>query len=158
MSWCFCKCPFCPQPWIYTPLRGKMAFVRVLSLSLVSLAIAWCIYSWLSLLRNYLVARKVGIPLRLLPISHGNPFWMLVDRQVVTFVRTLPLLGGGSFTRYNWRGWEVREKCRSHLEMGPVWMHVTPGRNWLYVCDPETLVDIFRRRTEFPRPLELFGG
>ncbi|KAK8139321.1 hypothetical protein PG984_002701 [Apiospora sp. TS-2023a] len=135
-----------------------MAFFSVLGLCLVSLTIAWCIYSWHCLLRNYLVARKIGIPLRLLPMSHGNPFWMLVDRQVVTLFRKLPLVGGdGNFTRYNWRGWEVREKCRSHLEMGPAWMHVTPGRNWLYVCEPDTLVDIFRRRTDFPRPLELFA-
>ncbi|KAK7908714.1 hypothetical protein PG985_016017 [Apiospora marii] len=134
-----------------------MAFLRILGLTLGTFAVAWCIYSWHSLLRNYLVARKLGIPLRLLPISHGNPFWMIVDRKVVTFLRKLPLLGNDNFTRYNWRGWEVREKCRSHLEMGPVWMHVTPGRNWLYICDPETLVDIFRRRTDFPRPLELFA-
>lgn len=134
-----------------------MAFFSVLGVSVVSFAIVWCIYSWLSLLRNYLVARKIGIPLRLLPISHGNPFWMIVDRKVVAFLRKLPLLGNGNFIRYNWRGWEVREKCQSHLEMGPVWIHVTPGRNWLYVCDPDALVDIFRRRTDFPRPLELFG-
>ncbi|KAK8026496.1 hypothetical protein PG991_003552 [Apiospora marii] len=134
-----------------------MCFSYVLGLSLISFTIAWCIYSWISLLRNYLVARKIGVPLRLLPISHGNPFWMIVDRKVVTFLRKLPLLGNDNFTRYNWRGWEIREKCRSHLEMGPVWMHITPGRNWLYVCDPDTLVDIFRRRTDFPRPLELFA-
>ncbi|KAK8081414.1 hypothetical protein PG996_000195 [Apiospora saccharicola] len=135
-----------------------MAFFSVLGLCLVSLTIAWCIYSHLCLLRNYLAARKIGIPLRLLPISHGNPFWMIVDRQVVTLFRKLPLVGGdGNFTRYNWRGWEVREKCRSHLEMDPVWMHVTSGRNWLYVCEPDTLVEIFRRRTDFPRPLELFA-
>ncbi|KAK8058266.1 hypothetical protein PG994_008714 [Apiospora phragmitis] len=102
----------------------------------------------------------IAVELTAAPVAtpvHGIPFWMIVDRKVVTFLRKLPLFGNGNFTRYNWRGWEIREKCQSHLEMGPVWMHVTPGRNWLYVCEPDTLVDIFRRRTDFPRPLELFA-
>lgn len=82
---------------------------------------------------------------------------MIIDRSVVIFWRKLPFIGNGNFTRYCWRGWEVGDKCRSHLEMGPVWMHVSPGRNEVYVCDPDALLEIFRRRTDFPRPLELFG-
>ncbi|KAI0017068.1 cytochrome P450 [Xylariomycetidae sp. FL0641] len=133
-----------------------MAILCTLGWCLCTLAAAWTLYSWLCLFRNYLSARKVGVPLRILPISHGNPFWMIVDRKVISRLRNIPFIGDSSFVRYNWRGWEIEDKCRSHLEMGSAYMHVTPGRNWLYLCEPDSLLEVFRRRNDFPRPLELF--
>ncbi|KAI1163350.1 cytochrome P450 [Nemania serpens] len=132
-----------------------MALRSVAFTALFSLAIAWAIYSALCLLRNYSSARKLGLPIRVLPISHGNSFWMIVDRKVTSFFRRLPF-GDNNFTRYNWRGWEVRDRYRSHLEMGDAYVQVTPGRNWLYLCSPESLLEVFRRRSDFPRPLELY--
>lgn len=35
-------------------------------------------------------------------------------------------------------------------------MVVTPGRNWIYLCNPEALVEVFKNNKEFPRPLKLF--
>ncbi|KAI0395152.1 cytochrome P450 [Xylariaceae sp. FL0594] len=132
-----------------------MSLLALFARALLAAAIAWTVYSWTCLLLNYRSARKLGIPLRVLPISHGNPFWMLVDSRVVQLVRRLPS-GDNSFTRYNWRGWEVGDRCRSHLEMGDVYMQVTPGKNWLYICNPDALLDMFRRRSDFPRPLEIY--
>jgi hypothetical protein len=97
------------------------------------------------------------VPLRILAISHGIPFWMIIDRKIISLIKRLPF-SRGNFTRYNWRGWEIQDKCESHLEMGDDYMHVTTGKNWLYVCNPESLMEIFRRRTDFPRPLKLYGS
>ncbi|TVY16155.1 Cytochrome P450 4d8 [Lachnellula arida] len=122
----------------------------------VSLCGAWAAYSWYCLLLNYLRARKFGIPLRVIPISHENPLWMVVDKKIfIPLFERLPF-GNGNFTRYNWRGWEFADKYRSHFEMGDLFMLVTPGRNWLYVCSPDILLDVFQRKSDFPRPLELF--
>ncbi|KAI1130116.1 cytochrome P450 [Nemania abortiva] len=132
-----------------------MGFGTLFVWFITALALSWILYSWICLWQNYQSARKLGIPLRILPISHGNPFWMIVDKRIVQFARRLPF-GDNSFTRYNWRGWEVNDRCRSHLEMGDVYMQVTPGKNWLYLCDPDSLIDVFRRRTDFPRPLEIY--
>lgn len=132
-----------------------MALLSAAATALFSLIIAWTIYSALCLLRNYSSARKLGLPIRVLPISHGNPFWMIVDSKVTSFFRRLPF-GDNNFTRYNWRGWEVRDRHRSHLEMGDAYVQVTPGRNWLYLCNSESLLEVFRRRSDFPRPLELY--
>ncbi|KAI8634022.1 cytochrome P450 [Xylariaceae sp. FL1651] len=132
-----------------------MATTSLSVLILATSAVAWVTYSWVCLLQNYLSARKLGLPIRILPISHGNPFWMIVDKRVISLIKRLPF-GDSNFTRYNWRGWEVEDRCRSHLEMGDVYLQVTPGKNWLYVCNPEALLDIFRRRSDFPRPLEIY--
>lgn len=34
---------------------------------------------------------------------------------------------------------------------------VTPGYNWVYVCDADAFGEIFRRRDGFPRPAEMLG-
>lgn len=49
----------------------------------------------------------------------------------------------------------MHDRCRSHHEMGDVFMMVTPGRNWLYIANPEALMDMYRRRSEFPQCVEL---
>ncbi|KAK3367453.1 cytochrome P450 [Podospora didyma] len=106
------------------------------------------------LLRNYASARAIGAPVRIIPISPLNPFWVLVDRKVLSFVRRLPgRLGENSFTRYNWRGWEVKDRYHSHQEMGDIWVLVTPLKNWIYVNDPEALNSLLRRENDFPRPV-----
>lgn len=133
--------------------------IFILLLSVLSLLAGWVAYSWYCLFRHYCVARKINVPLRLLPISHGNPFWMIVDRKVIFAVkRLLPWTSNSSFIRYNWRGWEVDERCKSHLEMGDVFVQVTPGGNSLYICNADSLMEIFKRRSDFPRPLQLFGS
>ena len=133
-----------------------MSVLLVFIWALISSAVAWVVYSWIALLQNYNIARRIGIPLRIVPISHGNPFWMIIDKRIVSLLKRFPW-SRGNLTRYNWRGWEVDDRCGSHLEMGDVYMQVTPGKNWLYICNPVTLMDIFRRRSDFPRPLEIFG-
>ncbi|KAL9060602.1 MAG: hypothetical protein Q9162_000553 [Coniocarpon cinnabarinum] len=59
-----------------------------------------------------------------------SPIWMLFDKLAVGLVERLPFgLGRNSFTRYNWRGWEFKDKHRSHVELGDAFVIVTPGRN-----------------------------
>ena len=109
----------------------------------------------IGLLRNYASARTMGVPIRFIPISPLNPFWVLLDRMVLDFLR--PILpqsfSDSSFARYNWRGWEVMDRYRSHQEMGDIWVLVTPLKNWIYVNEPEALSSIFRRGNDFPRPV-----
>ncbi|KAK0634375.1 cytochrome P450 [Bombardia bombarda] len=143
-----------------------MAWLSVLSVGapLVLAAGVFVLQTLAGLLRNYAAARTIGVPIRFIPISPLNPFWVLADRTVLSYVRRLPgPLGNNSFTRYNWRGWEVEDRYRSHQEMGDIWVLVTPFKNWIYVNDPDALKDIFRRGNDFPRPvfvteiLDVFG-
>lgn len=91
------------------------------------------VHSGISLARNYLVARRIGLPIRVIPIDHTNPLWMAVDRKVLSYVRKLPgFLGDNSFTRYNFRTWEMHDRQRPHQEMGDAFVIVTPGRTWFY--------------------------
>lgn len=63
--------------------------------------------------------------------------------------RRLPL-GSGNFTRYHWRGWELVDEDKSHLEMGDVFVVITPGRDWPCLCNAEALVDVFPKKDRLP--------
>ncbi|KAI1145449.1 cytochrome P450 [Nemania diffusa] len=129
-----------------------MAWLTLILATPATLVAVFVLSQALSLFRNYLDARTIGVPIRFVPISPLNPFWALVDKNVLPIFRRLPF-GDNSFTRYNWRGWEIEDRYRSHQEMGDVWVLVTPLKNWVYVNDPEAIMSIFRRGAEFPRPV-----
>ncbi|KAK3291995.1 cytochrome P450-like protein [Chaetomium fimeti] len=125
----------------------------------------WTAYSGYCLYCNYLEARTLGVPIRMIPIDHLNKLWLLVDKQVVSLVRRLPgPLGKNNFTRFNYRGWHEDDGLRAHDEMGDAFVLVTPARNWFYLADPDALIDMYRRGKDFPRwveitkMLDVFGG
>jgi len=113
-------------------------------------------YILYGLLINYNAARKTGLPLVILPFDSGHPLWMIIDRKVVQLVRRIPF-GSGTFTRFNWRGWEIWDRYRAHQELGDGIIFVTPGKNYLQLCDAEAVSEIFQRRVDFPRPPEVTG-
>ncbi|KAI0141858.1 putative cytochrome P450 [Xylariaceae sp. FL1272] len=130
-----------------------MALLSLLLWGCLLLPVAVALRTVQHLYRNYSIARKIGIRFHVLPISHLNHFWMLVDRAVLRHVERI--FGKSTFTRYNWMGWELPDRYSSHHELGDVFMLVTPGRNWLYVGHPDVVVDVVRRRDDFPRCVEL---
>ncbi|KAI1844662.1 hypothetical protein JX266_009118 [Neoarthrinium moseri] len=128
------------------------------------LIVGTVLQSVFSLFRNYLVARKIGVPVRIIPFDHVNPLWLVLDRRVLSMVKLLPFgLGNNSFTRYNYRGWEVPDRYYSHFEMGDAYILVSPRNIWLYIADPDAVMDLWRRGKEFPRDtsvtavLDIFG-
>ncbi|KAK7928344.1 hypothetical protein PG985_005342 [Apiospora marii] len=126
-----------------------MASLNSLVIVLAALSFAWGVYSMICLFRNYLIARKIGLPIRVLFIASNNPFWLLVDSKAVHLLcKLLPFLRDSTFTRYNWRGWEVQDKCRSALEMGTAWVLVTSNYNAIQLCDPDALMEVFRRKSD----------
>lgn len=113
---------------------------------------AFCLY------RNYLAARKIGVPIRIILIDHVNPLWLVVDRRVLSALKQLPgWLGNNSFTRYNYRGWEVPDRYFSHRELGDAYVLVSSRNVWLYLSDPDAVTDIARRSKEFDRETSVTG-
>ncbi|KAK4661211.1 uncharacterized protein QC763_704290 [Podospora pseudopauciseta] len=120
--------------------------------AVVSPIVLFLAYTYLSLLWNYIVALQIGVPVRAIPIEQTNPFWMIMDKKVLAFLkRYLPFLRGSSFARFNWRGFEIVERYKPHHELGDVYMVSTPGKNWLYLGDPDLVTEMFKRRNDFPR-------
>ncbi|KAK3986032.1 putative cytochrome P450 [Cladorrhinum sp. PSN332] len=133
-----------------------MAFTTSMLYTASALAAVAAFFYLKAIIQNYLSARTLGIPVIILPIDHTNPFWMLLDRPVLRILkRHLPFVRKTNFARYNYRGWEVHDRYRSHRELGDAFAIVTPWRNWLYLGDPDALTELFRRGRDFPRCGEL---
>ncbi|KAK7744035.1 hypothetical protein SLS62_010335 [Diatrype stigma] len=109
-------------------------------------------WAW-SVLQNYAAARTIGIPIRIIPFSPFNPFWTLVDRKVALFLRHFPFLRENNISRYNWRGWDLEDRWRSHYEMGDAYVLVTPQYNMVQLNNPEAITNVFKRGPDFPRPV-----
>jgi hypothetical protein len=128
--------------------------------SILVLPIAWIAWNVYRLTANYATTRRVGVPLVVLPINPESPAWMLVSELLwpyITAVLSWLPLGSGSFLRYGHRGWDVQDRAKSFLELGDAFILVTTGKNWLYICNAETITEMLHRKNEFRRPLEIMG-
>lgn len=120
------------------------------------LIIGFTLYSTLCLLRNYLAARRLGIPIRIIPIDHLNPAWALASQRIVVLLRRLPAgLGDNNITRFNYMGFEIPLRAKAHKELGDVFALVSPDRIWVYVGEPSLVSTVFKRHSDFPHDSDL---
>lgn len=129
-------------------------------LAIVSLPTIFVLWTASHLFSNYLVARKIGVPLIILPINPSSPLWMMISDafgKQIDAALSWTSYGRNSFSRYAHRGWDVKDKAKTFEEIGDAFVMVTTGQNWLYVCNADTLVDILQRRADFKRPPEIMA-
>jgi hypothetical protein len=105
--------------------------------------------------RNYLIARRIGIPIKFLIASGDNPVWVLVSGLVLPVLKFV--FGDCDLITYNTPGWENKNRYKMHEELGDAVIQVSAGRNWLYISDAEAASDIFKRNKDFDRPPDLLG-
>lgn len=126
------------------------------STAVLILAAAWIFHCAVCLWHNIKEAKKLNVPLIIVPVSPMNTLWILFEPLLLPCFESLPLLPR-TLGRYCRRGWHFQDKYRTHLEHGDVWVLVTPGQNFLYVANASAVKDILNRRDEFQRPLELYS-
>lgn len=123
---------------------------------LFSLAMAWLVYSGMTLARNFRRAQAMGVPLIKVPISPMNVLWIVIEPLVFRILDILPF-SLGSFGHYARRGWHFHDKAASHVKLGDAFALVTPRETFLHICDPDAINDIFSRRQDFVRPVQLYS-
>ncbi|KAF7900088.1 hypothetical protein EAF00_004424 [Botryotinia globosa] len=69
--------------------------------------------------------------------------------QISSITRSWPTI------RFGRRAWEFKDKAQIHLEIGDIFVMVTPDKNVMYICDVDTLSEVLLRRNEFKRPREV---
>lgn len=134
-----------------------LSWVAVIALSVW----LWQLYG---LLRNYLVARKTGFPLIIIPYNPKNlVFIIFAGLLKPIFKQYLPesLYDRLNLTIY---GFGFEEKYRTHAKLGASYMLVTPVKNEIWTADPQLSLKILQRRQEFPQfevtavLIGIFGG
>lgn len=123
---------------------------------LLGLVVAWVSYIAITLAKNIRRARLMSVPLVVVPVSPMNILWIVLEPLVFRILDSLPFRLG-NFSRYARRGWHFHEKAASHVELGDAWALVTPRETFLHICNPEAINEIFARRQDFVRPVQLYS-
>ena len=119
-------------------------------------AILLCLVYWIfPYARNLRRAHALGIPVISVPVSPMNILWIVVEPVVFRILDSLPF-SIGSF-KYARRGWHFADKARTHEQLGDVFVLTTPRETFLHVCHPDAINEIFDRRQDFIRPVELYS-
>lgn len=122
----------------------------------ITVLVGYLSWSLLAMELNYRRAKSMGIPLVRLPVDPLNIFWSVLENPTWQFLDLIPV-NWGSFALYSRRGWNFKDKSASHIRYGPVWAIVTPRNIWVSIADPDAINDIYKRRTDFLRPSELYS-
>ena len=139
--------PFCMSLFLLYEMRLFIAFC--------SIWMCFLSYCLLSFKRNVDRVKHLNVPKIFNPLCPSNVVWLLVQPAVLPMIRLLPF-NLGRWVRYSKWGWEYEERYQTHAELGDVWMQVTPSMNWMYVADPNLVNEIFHRREDFRRPVQLY--
>lgn len=139
----------CPQV-LHHPTMLTAVFI-----SLMAVPGSFFIWSALSIQANRKKAKMTGLPILVRWITPINPFWLLCGSSIVLKCRAWGI-GTNHFHRFYTFGWEANERHIVHEELGPAFMLVSPGGNWLCVSDASVFADVIHRRTDFRRNMEQF--
>lgn len=101
------------------------------------------------LISNYVKARKIGLPLVIVPIDPNSIPWMIISVPLrPVFRRFLPpfIFDRLQMTSY---GWEHHAKYQPFEKWGPSFILVTCGSNELWTADPEHATEILKRPRDY---------
>lgn len=95
-----------------------------------------------NLVKNYVVARKFGLPVILLPVSFEDVWWIPL-RPLFSWVERLPF-GLGSWFCYTEMGWPTVDGNRTSAKLGENFVLCSPYSNQIITCYPPGVDRIFR--------------
>lgn len=106
---------------------------------------------------NYSAARKTGLPVVVSPVSKFNPLWLASQQRLAPWMRrNLPAFLS-AWTRHNVLSWFFDDKYLMFQEQGRSWMHATPAGLDFHCADPAVNAQVFGRRRDFDKPLEVLN-
>jgi cytochrome P450 len=124
---------------------------------LFSVIIAAVAYRAINLLRNYVIARKLHLPIIIVPVCWQDTWWLLLGPQF-SFLKNLPF-GLGNWFSYSLIGWALHDRYKTHEQLGPAFIVVSPAKNEIFVSDPvacEELLSKWKVWTKNPDLYKLF--
>ena len=133
---------------------SKMAWLSVLSYTIVVSGLWLC----LSLFNNYTIARQIGFPIIISPVSAYNPLWILTQKvfPICSLFKHLPF-GLGKWARVSYVGWMFQDEYAVHMELGDTVTVVNPSSIEIFTADSNVIYEALIRRKEYLKPA-LWGG
>jgi cytochrome P450 len=100
------------------------------------------VYRLYGLVKNYLAARRLRLPVVILPVSCDDA-WFAPLRHLFAWVESLPF-GLGYWYKYTDFGWPIHDSNRTFLRLGETFILVTPTRNQICTCHPAASEALFK--------------
>ena len=120
------------------------------------LPLLWVLYVLVSFLLNLRQAKSMNLPLVASPIYPFHPVWVITQKYILPLLRCLPF-HLGTWTRFNYRGWQYVDKYKLHRELGDAYIMLSPGTNAVFLANPEAVDDVLSRRKDFIKPTMLYS-
>ncbi|OJJ42355.1 hypothetical protein ASPZODRAFT_105425, partial [Penicilliopsis zonata CBS 506.65] len=121
-------------------------------ITLVAIAGLYLLYKLACFLRFYLIGRRTGFPLYIVPIFSQSPVWKVLGPiYQPVFRRHLPEWIANRLDVVT-HGWDFRLKNILHEQLGSVFAVVSPDECTLWIADPTIASTVLQRRQDFVQP------
>ena len=111
-----------------------------------SLCVGYYLFQWI---QNYNIARKIGFPIYLTPLSPQNIAWLFIGASYQPQLEKY--LPKWAYDRIipSVQGWEHNQKWNVNARLGPVYTLVAPTLNEVWIADPAMAKEVLTRRKDF---------
>jgi cytochrome P450 len=131
-----------------------MGLTKVL-LAIVFLSIAYPCYSTF---RNYLIARRVGLPIIISPVHPFNPLWWIIGPPLFPLMKRSPFQTIRDWALFGDIAWPFGDRGHVHQRLGTAFLVVTPGGTTLITDDPKATETCLRRINDFIKPPIMYSA
>jgi hypothetical protein len=117
--------------------------------AVLGIVVLWIVSNAYSLLSNYLIARRCGLPVRVTPINPDNLLWLIPHEFYRPYLEAILPTSLLNIIKPNFYGWEFQDRYRFHHRVGSTFLLVTPGDIECWVANPPVAQVILTRRKDF---------
>lgn len=141
-----------------------MAYLFALKAAILAVILSvtlWLLRRSVNLYRNYVQARKLGLPIIICPFNWQDLYWSLF-RGPLQWMAEFPF-DLGAWIELSTVGWPAEKKYHPHRKYGNTFVIVSPSCNELWVNDPDVAAEVMNRvktwlkPKKFYIPFEIFG-
>lgn len=130
-----------------------------LGFAFLGLLALYVVNTYRALTKNMFAAKQSGIPYIVLPVYTFNRFWLITHRLWLPFIDIVPAFKSAKWREYIVPEFSWAKQHDSFKEFGSdMFMLVSPGANTVFVADAEAAAQITARRTDFPKPIWMYGS
>ncbi|THW68239.1 cytochrome P450 [Aureobasidium pullulans] len=109
--------------------------------------------------RNLAAAKQSGLPYVVAPVYGFNRFWLVTHRLWIPLLEKLPKSWTDPWLQFLDPEWTWLLRREPFKAIGSdIFIVCSPGKNALFVADPEATTQIVTRRNDFPKPIEIYGS
>ena len=116
--------------------------------------LAYYLWTGYTFAQNYIIARRLNLPIIISPFNQLNPFWAVFHKLLVPVLSNLPF-NILSSVRYSYIGWGFNDRFVIHEKLGDAFIIVNAAFIELYIAEGEAIDNVVSRRKDFPKPVEM---